>query len=121
MLATELAELTELHRSTVSEHAKNILRAGVFHSCSVPGTEKKHRPTLMYDLSPDIDKDELLRILSFVEPFLFEDVCENQGVADTISTENESFEQQIAFVLTRMAEEIVSLRDRIAELEQEDR
>lgn len=73
MLASEIAEATGLHRGTISGHAKDIVELEIFDSSPVPGTEKKHKPTLMYSLSPDVDKDELFEILSFIDPTLFED------------------------------------------------
>ncbi|MCX5982265.1 MAG: hypothetical protein NTY89_10785 [Nostocales cyanobacterium LacPavin_0920_SED1_MAG_38_18] len=150
MLASEISEATGLHRGTISGHAKDIVEIGIFCSSCVPGTEKKHKPTLMYSLSPDVDKDELFQILSFIDPSLFEDTPQqsfspeftaqpdeevehlqdklsvnetdltgsNEAGASAISTGNESFEQQISFILTQMAEEIVSLQNRVTELEQ---
>ncbi|MBD2296738.1 hypothetical protein H6G06_25455 [Anabaena sphaerica FACHB-251] len=150
LLASEISEATGLHRGTISGHAKDIAEIGLFHCSYVPGTEKKHKPTLMYSLSPDVDKAELFEILSFIDPSLFEatpeqsfspeftaqsdeevehphsklsvnetDLTEsNEAGTSTLSTDNQSFEQQISFILTQMAEEIVSLQNRVTELEQ---
>lgn len=136
-----LSEVLDTHRSTVSVHINELEALDLTVRSVLEGTEKKLKPTGLYGLHPSVDHQELREIFNREFPgdpllnassevprqetpviaALGLDAKTNSSEADTVSSvgdlEEDSFEQQIAQVFHRMAEEIVALQGRVTDLE----
>lgn len=62
LLATEIAEIIDTHRSTVSIHCRELADLGIINLNHLPGTENKVNPTYLFSLAPEF-QDEIQKFL----------------------------------------------------------
>ena len=137
----ELSEMMDTHRSTISAHVNELEAVYMAVKSILPGTEKKTKPTGLYQLHPSVNHQELREIFerefpgdpllspasevgTGEEPIapqtdveLKPNLHESATTGSDDSFQEVSFEQQIAQVIHQMAEEIVALQRRISQLE----
>ena len=134
----EIGEKTDIHRSTVSVHMRELEDLELIEKEILSGTENKYKPTYLYRLNPSVDRQRVREIFEAKFPndpllnlgtqplgsfdgeqtdLALESKREQtQGESDVV--EEEGIEQKIATIINAMAEEIVSLENRVSELEQ---
>jgi len=140
----EIAKKSEIHRSTISVHVKELEELDLIEKRIVPGTENKLKPTYSYKLASSIDRQRVREIFEIKFPgdpllgnisqsstpsFVKSDDEQQLDSTETaepvalydaqpeISNFKQPFEEQIVSIIKKMAQEIVALQNRVSELE----
>lgn len=132
--ATEISKLSGIHRVTISGHCKELFELGVIRRDYLPGTENKVNPTYLFSTFESLKEDltKILKLKIEKNPAIAEleelENIDNVGLESNLidtpipesnANQLQAFDQ-IKVVITKMAKEIKSLRQRVSDLEKNE-